>query len=118
MSLPNLSDGMLGEFGACSSGSALYVLDVSTTTASITLPNGQYRMFLKSGTTTVGVVCKIGGSATIPTTGNTAASEFAFSGGDRRGARFAITAADTTKTLDVILSAAASADTVYITKVG
>jgi hypothetical protein len=111
----NVNDGMAAANASLGSDSALYVLDVSTTTAAITLPNGHYRVYLKSGTATVTVVCKIGAAATIPTTGNTSDDSFAFPG---TGAEtFAIATDDGTKTFNAILTAAASADTLFITKI-
>jgi hypothetical protein len=111
----NLNDAILAASTPFSSESALYVLDVSTTTASITLPNGSYSVHLKSGTSTVTVSCKIGAAATIPTTGNSSSSAFAFPGSG--SATFSILSDDGTKSFNAILTSGASADTLYISKV-
>lgn len=89
-----------------------YALAVSTTTAAITLPAGQYKVWLKSGDSTVGVFAKIGAAATVPGDATVDAQVFGWRGSDTE--RVVIKGSDATKTLNVILSAAAASDTLYI----
>lgn len=110
MTAPNKSDGDLAATLPCSSASTLYALSISNVSASITLPNGCYRVIANSGGGTV--FCKIGGAATIPTSGNSATGEFALLGGI--GETFFIGDGDGTKSFNAILST--GTDTLYITK--
>lgn len=92
-----------------------YALAVSTTSASITLPAGQFHVWLKSGDQSVGVFCKVGEAATVPGDATIDANVFGFRGSDKE--RVTIHPTDATKTLNVILSASAAADTLYIVQV-
>lgn len=110
---PSVTDGINSanmDLGSHCAGA--YALAVSTTTAAITLPAGQYKVWLKSGDSTVGVFMKVGAAATVPADATVDAAVFGMRGSDTE--RVVIKSADGTKTLNCILSSGAASDTLYI----
>jgi hypothetical protein len=112
-SKPSIVDGTLSanmDLGSHCPGA--YYLAVSTTSAAITLPAGQYKVWLKSGDASVGVFAKTGAAATVPADATVDAGVYGWRGSSEE--RVVIKSADATKTLNVILSSGAAADVLYI----